>query len=444
MFVNSYPWLFPGGIGDLYDMERGKWGVKEWGQHLLHYYDGRFLKDQMFSLFVFNTIERHTNNTQGHFFFKSNKFIGENPPTIEELKERLSGGDDSYIQILRYYTRGIKGSDNYWRGKTMELENWINHHVAAGRGPPTFFMTFSCAENWWPDLRRLMEQLEASAGNKRDAELLNKNDFKAMKRAVKRYPLYVNDFFMKRVDKFMKTVIKEALGIEHYWGRIEFAPGRGQIHLHMLGIAKDRAYLDAFYHAKTSDAKAAVIDKYARTHLDMTADVNIEDSDRKYFPPHPQSPLATRYCECTAEAEDVRMLAQDCMCHFCNKFCLRGNKINTPRACRVGFGDERNYNAQDTPGMDLMNKSAIIKDKKGIKQFRMKRTHSKRVVQHSKTLLKGWRANCDIKLLLYFSNPSFPDIGEIEDVCKYVVAYTGKRNQTSRQEKDAIQNLITR
>jgi len=113
-----------------------------------------------------------------------------------------------------------------------------------------------------------------------------------------------------------------------------------------------------------------------------------------------------------------------------------------PRTCRVGFGDEEHFNQQDTPGMDLLQKAAIIKDKKGIRQYRMKRTHSKRVVQHSRTLLKAWRANCDIKLLLYFSNPQFPDIGEIEDVCKYVVAYTGKRHQTSRQEKDAIQNLI--
>ena len=31
VYVNSYPWLFPGGIGDLYGVERGKWGVEEWG-----------------------------------------------------------------------------------------------------------------------------------------------------------------------------------------------------------------------------------------------------------------------------------------------------------------------------------------------------------------------------------------------------------------------------
>ena len=123
MYVNSYPRLFPGGIEELYDMEWGKWGVKEWEQRPFHYYIRRFHKDKMFSLFVFNSIERHTNNTQGHFFFKSSRCIGENPPTIKELKERLAKGGDSYIQILRHYAHGIKGSDNYWRGKTMELGN---------------------------------------------------------------------------------------------------------------------------------------------------------------------------------------------------------------------------------------------------------------------------------------------------------------------------------
>ena len=76
VFCNAYPWLFPGGVGDLYDMKRGKMCPKEWGRHLLHYYDGRFLNDQMFSLFVFNSIERHENNRQGSYFFSSGKFLG--------------------------------------------------------------------------------------------------------------------------------------------------------------------------------------------------------------------------------------------------------------------------------------------------------------------------------------------------------------------------------
>jgi hypothetical protein len=72
----------------------------------------------------------------------------------------------------------------------------------------------------------------------------------------------------------------------------------------------------------------------------------------------------------------------------------------------------------------------------------MRRTHSVHLVQRRKSLLKAWRANCDIKLLLFYSNPSHPDIREIEDVSKYVVAYTGKRHNTTQQEKEAIQNII--
>ena len=442
IFCNSYPWLFPGGVGDIYDMTRGEWSIQKWGKHLLRYHDGRFLQDQLFSLFVFNTMQRHTNNSQGSFFFNDDKFIGKNPPTVEELKASLRNGDDRYIQMLRFFSRNIKGSDNYWRSKTEELEQWIAHHIARGRGPPTFFITFSCAENWWPDLRKLLAQLEDQAGNEVSATAIRNNSRIEMTQASKKYPLFVNDFFVKRSKCFLKTVVKEALGIEHYWGRIEFAPGRGQIHLHLIAIAKDRAYLDSFYRAKTWDDKAVVLDDYARTKLDMTADVNIKDDDPKYFAPHPQSPLCSKYCEVTNEAEDSRLLCQDCMCHFCNKYCLRDNKKNQPRTCRVGFGDEEHYMQQDTQGMQQLDKAAIITDKKGIHQFHMKRLHSKRAVQHSRTLLKGWRANFDIKLLLYFSNPNCPDIGEIEDVCKYVVAYTSKRGHTSRHEKESIQNLI--
>ncbi len=78
-------------------------------------------------------------------FFSRGKFLGQNTHAIEQIKEKLECGDDCYIQMLHYYSHNIKGSDNYWRSKTQELEGWIQHHVSRGRGPPTFFITFSCA-----------------------------------------------------------------------------------------------------------------------------------------------------------------------------------------------------------------------------------------------------------------------------------------------------------
>lgn len=127
--------------------------------------------------------------------------------------------------MLRYFARNIKGSDNYWRARTEDLQYWIQHHIARGRGPPTFFITLSCAEYWWPDLLRLLAQLERKADREGDATAIESGNSLVIKKSAKRYALYVNDFFMKRATKFLKTVLKDALGIEHYWARVEFAPG---------------------------------------------------------------------------------------------------------------------------------------------------------------------------------------------------------------------------
>jgi hypothetical protein len=175
----------------------------------------------------------------------------------------------------------------------------------------------------------------------------------------------------------------------------------------------------------------------------MMADVKV-NNNQDYRPDYLNSPLTGRYSECTDEEEDVRQLAQDCMSHDCNRYCLKSTKVGTPRTCRSHYGTETEFGKLDTPGMELIEKARIYGDMKGISNFRMRRTQSVCLVQHSRSLLRGWRANCDIKLLLHYSNPSCPDMSEIEDVCRHVVAYTGKRHNTSQEEKEAIQNIIMR
>ncbi len=147
----------------------------------------------------------------------------------------------------------------------------------------------------------------------------------AMSNASWRYPLFVNEYFMRRAKSFMATVVNTALWIEHYWGCVEFAPGHGAIHLHIVEITKDMAYLQDFYHVKTAEDKAAVVDKYAREHLDITVDVNI-NNDKQRKPEYQNSPLGKRYCESSDQEEDVRQLAEDCMCHQCNKYFLQSAK----------------------------------------------------------------------------------------------------------------------
>ena len=88
---------------------------------------------------MYNTIQRHASNTEGNFFLASDKFIGRNPPTFQELQRQLELKNTQYINMLRYFARNIKGNDNYWCARTDDLEQWINHHVGKGHGPSTFF-----------------------------------------------------------------------------------------------------------------------------------------------------------------------------------------------------------------------------------------------------------------------------------------------------------------
>jgi hypothetical protein len=180
---------------------------------------------------------------------------------------------------------------------------------------------------------------------------------------------------MKRAHSFMKTVMKNALQIDHYWGRVEFAPGRGAIHLHIVAIAKDRAYLQDFYRASTLEDKAEVLNSYAIKHLDMTADAKVSDN-LDCRPNYSYSPLATRYCATCDEEKDVTQLAQDCMMHQCNRYCLKSVKLGTPRTCRSHYDTESQFGKVDTPGMELIQKATINYDRKGISHFKMKRTHS--------------------------------------------------------------------
>ncbi len=116
IFVNSYPY-------DIYDIERGEVPIKEWGQHLLQYYDGRFLDDSLFGLSLYNVIQQHTNNREGNFFFNFDQFIGNGQPTVEQLKRQLENKNTKYISMLRHFARNIRGSDNFWRSKTKDLNH---------------------------------------------------------------------------------------------------------------------------------------------------------------------------------------------------------------------------------------------------------------------------------------------------------------------------------
>jgi hypothetical protein len=95
----------------------------------------------------------------------------------------------------------------------------------------------------------------------------------------------------------------------------------------------------------------------------------------------------------------------------------------------------------DTEGFTLRQDPAIVKDVRGFKRFDLPRNNS-RTVQSSLLLLQGWRANCDIQLILYDADPDFPDPEEIAKVTDYIVAYACKGNESLTKEKTKIKEYV--
>ena len=218
IFCLAFPWLFPGGIGDIKESRTHEVDMSEWAQNLLYYKDGRFAKDKLWSFFTLNYIQRHRNKSQSRWFVKD--FVGNVPPTLNSLQEQLNAGDNTFLDKLMYFAKVVPGSTAYWRGKKAELYSWISHHIEKGRGAPNVFMTLSCAEYFWPDLKRLLEEYILIAENKTVDLSFNHTD---LNRALNDYTLVVQEFFQLRVDDFLKTIGFNVFGIKHYWGRFEFA-----------------------------------------------------------------------------------------------------------------------------------------------------------------------------------------------------------------------------
>ena len=77
------------------------------------------------------------------------------------------------------------------------------------------------------------------------------------------------------------------------------------------------------------------------------------------------------------------------MNHKCNGYCLnftlRKSSIKL-QTCVVRFRDEQNKDKENTPSKPLQLEPAVVEDSKGIEHFEMKQEHSRRAVQHSRSI----------------------------------------------------------
>jgi hypothetical protein len=109
----------------------------------------------------------------------------------------------------------------------------------------------------------------------------------------------------------------------------------------------------------------------------------------------------------------------------------------------MGCGKESKPNNCDTPGWKIRDSDSIENDIRGFKKIFLKRNHPK-FIQTSLHCVQSWRANCDISILIYESDPKNPDPSEIAKVTDYVVNYACKGNLTLAVEKKQVKDFTLR
>ena len=196
-----------------------------------------------------------------------------------------------------------------------------------GHGAPNFFITLSCCEHYWPDIIRLLKERLIAAGQ--DASACYMGSPK-LSQILNDYAIVVQEYFQKRVEMWLKTVGKKVFDIEHYWVRYEFAPGRGQIHAHLLAITKDKTIIKLCHLDKqiSDTQRDKRLSEWAEAKLGLTASFDPAYENIEIEPN--QSPCSVRFSDINedpqSQHEDKQRLLKYCQMHKCNGFCLRPDK----------------------------------------------------------------------------------------------------------------------
>ena len=458
-FTMAFPCLFPYGKGDFHiNRPITCPTLHDWAEHLLWYQDGRFARHKVWKFVVHNMIMRKRALEQSRYFVDQQ--LRDPHLTVADLQERLARGDTSFTNKLLYFGANLRGTAQYWHQRRRELRALVEFMVNETKGLPSFFMTGSCAEFYFPPLRRLLEQYILQTTGK---EVNLAEDSNARYKAVQENTHVVVNYFDLRTQSYHENVLKPVFGVSDYWYRYEFAKSRGQIHWHQLSWREDREPHQLLHQAREDDCDedecAAILNQWADENLGMTAmhpaGSDEEGKPRKDLWPPPegsadpvpsdQDPLVKMLMDIAstqdAILEDHLLLVNRVGLHSCSDYCLRtprhpeqGLQPNE-RVCRMEFGSEFQ------PGKKLHREPEIANDHNGAPRLEMPRDHP-RVIQHSSYQLQSWRANGDVSLILSNSSPENPSADDIIAIIDYVCGYACKDSEPTGATADLFEDMV--
>src|SRR5579864_9124415 len=126
----------------------------EYFKHLLKYKDGRFGCHTRWRYFALNSQMRWRALQGGQIYVKQN--LNDDELTVTDIQEKIAAGDKHMADRIMQFGEGLRGSRQFWKSRRSELSDMIKQLGSQGM----IFFTFSSADLHWPELHKLMPQIE--------------------------------------------------------------------------------------------------------------------------------------------------------------------------------------------------------------------------------------------------------------------------------------------
>lgn len=395
--------------------------------------------------------------------------------TVEELQKNLEEKDESVPRKIISMSANLPNTDTYWRERKKELDALCFLMLKEFQVLPTYFDTSSCAEHHWKPLHKLLIEYYATVTQTDIDEVTNKfySDSHFKHKLIHNNLHIVTKYFSVRHANFSNTVLKELFQFSDFWGRIEFAKSRGQIHSHDIFFSpKHNMVKSIMSNHEDGISKEIQLYEWLQTDFKNTDDVfspkfislhpagGIEETvngEKKWLPnkslwAKPEGsalPVDGTILHNTLADIDTTQglkefhinLVNKILLHRCSLFCWRRKTINiinpdgtkskkVVKYCRFNFG-EFDDETHITSGKNIHPHNPVITG--GAHQRYEGPSDHPRLIQHAKCRPMSWLANCDTQPIIE---------QDFISLLKYVAGYACKGAATTSDLITIYSNLL--
>eukprot|EP00111_Clytia_hemisphaerica_P011688 TCONS_00034333-protein len=454
-FTMVAPDIFINGTCDVTCNKVVSMHLNEWVEHIYYVGEDRVPNHPFLRFLLLNLKQRQKALDQGSFLVAQQ--LNDAHLTIEELRENLENDDQSVPRKIIKMGANIVNTHPYWMERKKELEAMMYYRRKEVGDLPAYFHTNSMAENHWRPLALLLSKYKAE-NSCVDQEAFYQQlleDKRLLRKTVLENQHITTHYFAARTINYYNTVMRTLLQSDTFWFRFEFAKGRGQIHSHGVLFSEQHAkivedclncgeedkanQLYNWLQSETNNTDEIFSPMFTSLHPAGGSEVIGENGEREWIPnkegwappegtrnPPEYDPLGVPILQTCNEENDLNELHTDITnmvaLHSCNGYCLKKkNKDSERRYCRAHFGKEDPI-TKKTPGKELHPFEARIEGD-GHPRYEGPRDHA-RMLNHIKTLLIAWQANCDCQALID---------QDLLNLVKYICSYCCKGATTTEE-----------